>query len=246
LPLHLAFIVLILASIAYFGFKYITGYKKPELNPNPTPENTISVTGVIRSAGLMEEEKVKFGLPNVKYQITDFVQGSESADIYGYYLITNDDTLGSLMGKCVKVAGTVPGEWKEKDLGNPFTYSRSALDLISFENLDYTSCNPYSNITADPSDEQKFTLQGVIIHDERPAPDIGYDYIFTPDKPFYDKFSPAGSGQYTSVISASPSSKNTWIDTENNIGKKVEIEGYMLWGYAESKYFEIISVKPVK
>jgi len=206
--------------------------------------NQLEATGVIRTSGLSEEEKQKFGLTTVNYQITDFgdyQKAYQEGRTQGYYLISNKVN-DELLGKCVRVAGTIPEEWKNTNKSD--AYNRSALSVTKIEKIDNSNCNPYSQTqpTADNAQE-KLVLRGIVVHGKRPAPDIGYDYQLKLVEPFVDKFSSAGSPQKVSLVDAIPSTNNLWNELENNINKEIGIEGYMVWGYSESKYFQIINVK---
>ena len=68
--------------------------------------NQTEITGVIRTSGLIAEERQKFGLNSAKFQITDFGENREET-VPGYFLLTNaldEDWLG----KCARITGNVP------------------------------------------------------------------------------------------------------------------------------------------
>jgi len=52
---------------------------------------------------------------------------------------------------------------------------------------------------------------------------------------------------YTSIISSlrrlTPTNNTVWVAFENNMGKKVEIYAYELWGYTESRYLSTTKVE---
>jgi len=208
--------------------------------PSETSGQTkgLVVIGVLRTSGLSEEEKQKLSL-TTDYQITDFkIPQEEQAG--GYYLLSNMVN-DELLGRCVRVAGMVPSEWKSKD--NSDSYNRLALNVTNIEKIDNSSCNPYSQTFPIADDTQeKLTLQGTVVRGKRPSPDIGYDYQLKLTEPFIDKFSSAGSLQKVSIVDIMPSSDNIWNVLEYNINKEINVEGYMVWGYAESRFLTVTSV----
>ena len=54
--------------------------------------------------------------------------------------------------------------------------------------------------------------------------------------------SAAGSPQKVSLVDVTPTTNSLWNELENNLNKEVTVEGYMVWGYAESRYLSVISV----
>ncbi|MDP3998337.1 MAG: hypothetical protein Q8P89_01835 [bacterium] len=206
-----------------------------------TQKDQATIIGVIRTSGLSEDEKQRLGLSSATYQLTDFNK-NDKQDLYGYYLISSDKTIGTLLGKCVQITGTEPTEWKNKVKGD--SYLRTALIPNTINPLDNSKCNPYSaTVTENVSGAENLILRGIVNNSNRPAPDISYDYQVKLSKPFLDKYNSSGSPQQVNMVDAIPSTNNVWIELTNNINKEVEIQGYMQWGYSESKYFSITSIK---
>ncbi len=221
------------------------GYLDDGIQISPENSKITVVIGVIRTSGLSEEEKQKFGLTTVNYQITDFgdyQKAYQEGQVMGYYLLSNTVN-DELLGKCVRVAGTIPEEWKNKNKDD--SYNHLVLNIASIEKIDNSTCNPYSQTPPAIVDntQEKLSLRGTIIHGNRPSPDIGYDYQLRLAEPFIDQNSSAGSPQEVSLVDAVPNDNSIWKELENNINKAINVEGYMVWGYAESKYFQITSVK---
>lgn len=211
----------------------------------PNQANETTVTGVLRTSGLSEEEKQKFGLTTVNYQITDlgdYQNAYQEGQVMGYYLISNTVN-DELLGKCVRVAGAVPQEWKNKNKND--SYNRLALNITNIEKIDNSTCNPYSQTppTIDNTQE-KLVLRGTVIHGKRPAPDIGYDYQLTLTEPFTDKLNATGQGpQPQNVVDIIPPDNDIWTKLEENINKEISVEGCMVWGYSESRYLQISVIK---
>ncbi|MBI2612181.1 hypothetical protein HYW54_05600 [Candidatus Gottesmanbacteria bacterium] len=241
----LLFIVL-LASGGWFILNSKNNNSSEQQRPTIIQANQTVTTGVIRTSGLSDEEKQKFGLTNVNYQITDFgdyQKTYQEGRIQGYYLISNNVN-DELLGKCVHITGTIPEEWKNKNKAD--AYSRSVLNVAKIEKIDNSNCNPYSqNSQTQPTidnSQEKLVLRGSVIRAKRPAPDIGYDYQLKLVEPFVDKLSSAGSPQKVSLVDVTPTTNNLWNELENNINKEVTVEGYMVWGYAESRYLQIMTI----
>lgn len=207
----------------------------------PAQTDQVTITGVIRTSGLSEDEKQKLGLSSVAYQLTDFNK-NDKQDLYGYYLISSDKDIETLLGKCVQLVGNEPTEWKNKDKRD--SYLRTAFILKSINLVDTANCSPYSETpTENVAGAEKITLRGVANNGNRPAPDINYDYQVKLSKPFLDKDNSSGSPQQVSLVDTVPDTNDVWIELTNNVNREVEIQGYMNWGYSESKYFRITSVK---
>ena len=214
------------------------------LQPTTEQTNQTVTTGVIRTSGLSDEEKQKFGLTAASYQITDFgdyQKAYREEQIMGYYLFSNNLN-EKLLGKCVRVTGVIPDEWRNKNKAD--TYNRSVLNVAKIEKIDNSNCNPYAQTQpAIDNTQEKLVLRGTVVHAKRPAPDIGYDYQLKLAEPFVDKFSSAGSPQKVSLIDITPTTNSLWNELGNNINKEIIVEGYMVWGYAESRYLQISAIK---
>lgn len=210
--------------------------------------NQIKVTGIIRSSGLSIDEKQKFDLNNVNYQITDFSKKNEIQNIFGYYLIADsneDKIIGSLIGQCVEVTGTEPSNWK--GINKSDSYLRAVLKLNKIDHVDNSQCEPYSSIPSkDIAGTEKITLRGVVNNSNRPAPDINYDYQVELSKPHLDNDNASGKPQKIILLTVVPDTNNVWMELTNNINQEVEIQGYMEWGYSESKYFRITSIRKIQ
>lgn len=238
-------IVLLFFVLAAGGVWFILNSKKKTSSQQPAniQFNQTVVTGVVRSSGLSVEEKQKFGLTTVKYQVTDFGDYQKSFQekkVMGYFVLSNNIS-DELLGQCVRVTGNIPEEWINKN--KPDAYNRSVLNADNIEKVDNFNCNPYSQSqpTLDNTQE-KLTLRGTVIHANRPAPDVGYDYKLKLLQPFVDKLSSAGSLPKVSMVDVTPTTNNLWNELENNINKEITVEGYMLRGYADTSYLQVTAV----
>lgn len=246
--LTVVMLVLLIIGSLVVGFQ-IDKHKQftENITPKPTTITTSpyqTVKGVLRTNGLSEEEKQKYNLTSINYQITDFgdyQKAYQENRVMGYYLIS-EFLKNDMLGKCVSVTGNIPEEWKNKKESN--IYNRSVLQISKIEIIDYSNCNPYAQIlpTKDIAQE-KLIFQGSVTHRKRPSPDIGYDYQIVLKEPFLDTYNASGSPQKIKLIDISPSTNSIWRVLQNSIDKEVTIEGTMAWGYSESRYLQINKIE---
>jgi len=200
--------------------------------PNTSFGNQTIAVGIIRSAGLSTTEKKQLNLSTINYQITDF--NNSKAKIMGFYLNSTDKNLSNLVGKCVRASGTIPENWKAASLDK--SYNRSVMDVTTLTELKTSDCTPYAK-SSTPNTSEQVTYSGTLIHINRPAPDIFYDYAIKSTKGF------SVNSQKTTQLDVVPSSNAIWIVLEKNIGKTVAVTGTVKTGYSESSYILIDSVK---
>lgn len=221
------------------------GRTEPVASQKNEMGNRATRIGVIRTSGLGEEEKTTLNLLDVNFQVTDFANfyDGRTYEMDGYFLLhIEDKTIEPLLGKCVQVTGSIVKPWGNKCEGG--VSNRSALSVTEINAIDSKECFPYQIYGAPGGGEsKKLTLLGTVTRAIRPSPDIGYDYEMKLTEPFVDENSEAGSPQEISQIVVVPYENSVWGDLENNIGKEIEVEGYMYWGLAESKYLEVVSVR---
>ena len=132
-------LVLLVVLVTGVGVWFV-GLKKGGLTSRPTEEQGggFTVTGVIRRSGLSWEEKQKLGLTSIEYQITDFgdyQKAVEEGRVMGYFLQSNEK-LGDLQGKCVRVSGVIPDEWKNRNKDD--AYGRLVLNVAGIEKVEMT------------------------------------------------------------------------------------------------------------
>jgi hypothetical protein len=218
----------------------------PTTSVKPDLKNKVIVTGIIRSTGLTPEEKEKLDLNFSNFQIV--VSGNLEKDkIRGYFLEVNDLFSAGYQGKCVKIEGTLVSGWG--DIGSDyqkngqFTYGNLAVLPEYILPMKMTDCSAYKETTGAEKYFDLISFSGILKHGIRPAPDIGYDYILELDEEYLDSSSSAGYPVYLKQIDVIPLNDGVWIEIEENIDKQVTLEGYYLWGYAESKYLEVHSIK---
>ena len=90
--------LLLLVGSIFVGFLIGSQTSSPRLiialpTVTPTAQKEIKITGVLRTAGISTDEKHRFGLGDVKYQITDFgLDFATTAEntVQGYFLVSNN------------------------------------------------------------------------------------------------------------------------------------------------------------
>lgn len=207
----------------------------------------ISAIGVIRTTGLSSEQKQALGLSYANYQIISLKKNNLKTPQYKYFLEGNDLFSSNYLGKCVKVEGRILPGWDDiegdNQKNNQYTYGNLAITPENLSPVDMSECDPYSEVHGSEKYFETATFSGVLKHGVRPAPDIGYDYILTLDEEYLDEKSALGYPTYLTLIDVSPFNNAVWMDFEENIGRRVTLEGYYVWGLAESKYLETHSIK---
>jgi hypothetical protein len=214
-------------------------------------EGLLTLTGIIRSSGLSRQEKTKLGLDFSNYQLTDFNWGQyEEGKVYGYFLESNNPKIINFEGKCVEVKGKIKEGWENLQnqgfkLNNQFTYHRLAFIPEEVSEEEYTDCR----IFPDPKPIDRTILKkiekvpGIVEYALRPAPDIDYDYRLRLAKPFIDPLNASGNPKVYPFLDIAPFNQTILLELEKNMGEKVTVEGEMTWGYAETRYLKVISVK---
>lgn len=212
----------------------------------------IEVIGYLRTSGLSVGEKETFNLPKTDFQITDFGVATTGTDIKlsRYFIRSSKVDLSGFLGKCVEARGFEVENLIENHNWDKFWLSSdSAIDLNSILEITSEKCfkgfdiNPSPSLSLDIFPEGKIlTFKGVIQHSLRPAPDIAYDYKIVLDEPYLDKYSSVGGPE---PYYAKEYEINIF-DALKYVGKHVVLEGYLAWGYAESRYFVVTKIVSVE
>jgi hypothetical protein len=249
----------ILATLIFISLSQLNRNPKEsspmgQVSATPTPKSaiekidadTIKVTGVIRSSGLMDSEKEKLNIDS-DYQITNLINkpAYSRGNIYGFFVITEED-ISNYEGRCVSLKGGVPDAWRDIQVNDfefngQYTYQRAALTLKTIESLKYEDCSPYEKTSIPHEYMRPATFSGILSRLSRPAPDIGsgYDYKVKLNSPYLDKGSMTGVPTVVSSFILAPTDNNMWKVFEENIGNNVTVMGDIRWGYAESQYLYV-------
>lgn len=211
-----------------------------------------SYVGVIRTTGLNDVVKEDLNFPYSDFQITDIAQSSEKyvvqdTKFLGFVLAFENPqsqrTMQQYVGRCVKLEAyemLTFSEDKKQQLGG-----RSALVPKSVTEASFQSCSPYPEVITLTASQKKrkFTVQGVIENQKRPAIDISYDYKIKFVPPFQGAYNPNSESGSFSEMALIPGNSSAWKQMEDNIGKKVQMIAYLRWGDDDVRYLLVESVK---
>jgi hypothetical protein len=241
-------IVAITALVLVAGVFYWLGSNSKEAEKNailPTPTKIMQASspsklyGYIFSSGI-NQTMVKYA----KYQVTylntkENVIGADSlTDKFdGAFLLGKDSDIEKYWGQCVEVAGSLTNDVASGDLVD--NYYRVFMNVDSI--TPSTKCT--IEITANPNNTASKTFKGTIIKADRPEPDITYDYKLMLTTPYNDTENASGLEQKVTEIIITPASKEMFDAIRSNYNKKVTISGEWIWGFAESKFFLVSSIK---
>lgn len=221
----------------------------------PTPSiasKQIEQIGFIRTSGLRTEEKARLNLKFSDYQLTDFTPPDQINKVYGYY-IENPFNGDALVGKCVKMKIKTVNNWDAQKINQ--AYNRIPVISLGTKILNIDTClsyfdqqnenekDPQSFIEKLAQNYQRVKLSGRLQRATRPAPDIGYDYALLFNEPQSGFAEAAGSDIKVDSAVVVPYTIEIRKMIEANIGKMVNAEGYIEWGYSEGQYFGIISLE---
>lgn len=258
--LALAGISLIVLLI-FFGFFSFSTSRTPVSGTDAGPvsddvtDASFTLTGAVWTSGLMAEEQDQLGISSdyqlVKPSAAELQKGWNTRSD-GMYLVSTAEDLNSFLGKCVSVTGSLYPGWENLESNNyeingKWTYGRSAMLVRRIAVVAPDNC--YVIYPGTPVDSQSDlnsdykTFSGVLGFAQRPAPDISYDLKIILDKPFKDIYSSTGQSELASQLDISPRTTELYLLMLGNIGRQVEIGGYVNWGYAESWFLSVDRLK---
>ncbi len=210
-------------------------------------EREVIAIGVIRTSGLNEDEKKKLKLNLSNYQVTDLQNENLDKDILGFFLEADDLFSRVYLGKCVKVEGKLLPQWnlilEGFQKNTQYSYKNSVLVPERITPIDMKQCKPYREEFVGINNMVLATFSGILKHSVRLSYDIGYDYKLILDDDYLNKDFSFGEPTYLKEINVTPFNDEVWMEFEKNIGKNVVLEGYYLWGYAETKYLLVHTLK---
>lgn len=222
---------------------------QPPSPSSPTPslkEQGFTSKGMVWTSGLSDEEKSLFGI-DANYQLvkTSFSNGW-FGKINGMFLISNNIDFSKYLGKCIEIGGKTKDSWENLVINNyeingKWTYYRSALIVNKIDKIDIENCViDYNTIPQDIKFFKYKTVVGTLSYTKRrPAPDINLDLEIKLDEPFMDENNASGQPVLTTVMEIAGGTDELYIQILNNIGRKVEVGGYIQTGYAEGTYLNI-------
>ena len=214
-------------------------------------EETLSLTGMVMTSGLSDSEKKVLDI-KADYQL---IKGINSEDwpekINGMFLENLNIDYSKYHGKCVYLTGKIKKGWEDLqrdnyEINGMWSYYRSTINTETIKPLEYKECIG-KNYTLDHGNrtdntEYKVAL-GTLNFTKRPAPDISEDIEIILDKPFIDDQNASGQPVITKRLNITPATDEIYLKMLENIGKKAEVSGYMVWGYFESRYLNVYSIQ---
>ncbi|MCA9371653.1 hypothetical protein KC726_02020 [Candidatus Woesebacteria bacterium] len=243
---HLFMLVgfLIISFIFIFGviiFNIFFIQKIPTSQPKIDKNNyqeLFTITGIVRTSGLTQEEKKLFKLTDGSYQVTELDQNKYAI---GGLFLEGDMDFASYINVCVAVTGTIDPRWVEAIIHNStlqgrYTYDRFAMNVTHMATLGLEYCT-YTLPGQELFTGENKTLTGTILTFSRPAPDIAYDYVLITSHP--------NTLESEEVILV-PQNYQILSAINEGVGQKITVSGTMQQGYAESQYLHVTRVTNVK
>lgn len=200
--------------------------------------------GELQTTGFTESDISWYNLEDGEYQLT-YLGEIDSDKIADYEIVTRvfiepqGEDIDRYWGKCVSISGDlqeeVGGLLKKVGYGNDIP----VFDLKKIEEVDESKCSKVYSV--EPIGTEKFdgSISGELTRSVRPAYDISYDFELKLTEPSLELS--GGSGLLTESIYVSPIS-SVADEFTNSLDKKVKLEGYLTWGYAESRHFVVTKI----
>lgn len=204
---------------------------------------------MVWTSGLSDNEK-DFDITSDYQLVKSAVPDNWSEKITGMYLLTDSGLdIKPFLGQCVVVGGKIKAGWEnladtDFQINGFWTYDRSALiiDRIVPKELDYCLSKDESGSQLNPDEKNYRRFRGILGYANRPAPDISYDLEIILDEPFLDSANASGQEVLTKRLDISAGQPGIYKQLLQNVGREVELGGYMTWGYAESQYLQVTSI----
>jgi len=264
--------VVLFASIIIIIIAYFINYSNPAIDAQksseltvahenlPTPtvnlfksEEKFTLTGIVYTSGLTYEERgVLNAFSDFQLEKTPISKGWPEGKIYGVYLEPNEMGFRKYLGNCVSIEGNTKKGWeglesKSFEINGKWTYNRSVLIVDKVELKNIRDCiDDYDLAIADEKIlktlDRKILTGTLRFTNGRPSPDISYDLEIKLDEPFIDEMSASGRPFLVTILDIQAATDDVHIQVLENIGKEVELEGYIEWGYAESRFFRVTSL----
>lgn len=255
--IFLFFFLFTLVTLATYTFvsPYISSYTVKNIPLLEIEENQFTLVGVIRTSGVTDQMATTWSISKPIYQITNLkIKPNYSGiEFDGAYLVNSNIPMEKYLGRCVQLKVGMqdlskPFINKDYTVNGEYTYKNLLLYPLNVQPLVYSLalCNPYGD--KQPTEEKKKSMQGKTFTGTmgkitRPAPGIGYDYELILDVPYTDPLDASGLSARKNSLIVVPSTNKIWEEIERNMGRRVIVNGYATWGYAESRYLLVTSVE---
>jgi len=197
------------------------------------------VFGIIQTTGLSEDERDRYSLNYSQYQLTNLGENQLlDEEVERFFIESESARIQDFWGNCVKVTGKIVddpiGEMVKVGYGNE-------TPVITIEEISIAEEDSCKRNYREISDIEKYTkpVTGKLVKSIRPAYDIAYDYTLklNAENPDFA----GGNVLPATQIYVMPTSTIEDVFL-NMLDKNVSVEGYLEWGYAESRVFIITAI----
>lgn len=235
--LYITILVVVLISAIAVGSMIYLGVFKTEseklvltatLTPTPVAGES-KLIGYLYSSGRTS---------GPMYQVT-YLNKAESmisrpayeAEMEGAFLMGDETAMSFYWGKCVEVSGVMQNQFNTLPLSD--TYYRTNLSMSGIKASDKCSIvfgtyPEYEQVLANYS--------GTLDKNERPSPDIPYDYKIVLDTAVEVTNTASGISQMTKDIVLVPADETSFNTFRTKLGSAVTVSGEWIAGFAESNF----------
>lgn len=166
-------------------------------------------------------------------------------------MVNNDNDFSQYIGECVTVNGKLADGWERLEENNyeingRWTFNRSAIIVHEINKEDISLCaSDYDRTVKDQAiieSSRRESVKGILEFAKRPAPDIDYDFVLRTDDPLVGEQNAVGYLVEINKLNIDPGTDEILALFIENIGKEVEVHGYMVWEYSESRILVVDSM----
>lgn len=198
-------------------------------------DSDVSVIGYVFSSGL--QTGPQYQLTYINYEASNITPVSLKMMIDGVFLTGQNKDFTPYWGKCVIATGSLPAEINTTNPSE--NYYRANMQVTSIALSD--NCSVILDEHTDAAISTG-TYTGIILSNKRPAPDIAYDYKLVLTTPYKTTNTASGLEELVSEIIIVPMNNGAFMEIEQNLGRKVTVDGEWMTGFAESTFFLVNSV----
>jgi len=225
--------IIAVATYIFVGTKKETGLKIVTITPTVTllptrsANSTSTLMGYVFTSGKPATSDYQITYLNHSYSnLTGVI-----ANIEGAYLINSNIDFSAYWGKCVTIDGTYPSNINSADIESD--YNRVAFNVVSIQESILCALVPGGTIA---TDSHSVTFSGTVAKNDRPAPDITYDFKLILDTPQLDSHNAQGINKSITEVLISPSNASNFNQLLGKVGQGVTITGNWVSGFSETNY----------
>jgi hypothetical protein len=198
-------------------------------------DSSSQIIGYVYSSGL--QTGYKYQLTYLNYDKSNILPSGLRPILDGVFLAGDESTFASFWGECVEINGSMPSNLNTTDLSD--NYYRTTFLVNNIQTSD--KCSVTFNNQSDPAGTTT-TYSGTVAVNNRPVPDIAYDYRLILTNPYFEKDSASGRETPIMAIPMVPMTTDVFIKLNVNFSKVVTVSGQWVSGFAESSFFLVSSV----